>query len=1050
MAGAPQDRQQYNEAFIEVLQQLNPAQREAVEQIEGPVLAIAGPGTGKTHILSARIGRILLETDTQAQNILCLTFTDAGVNAMRQRLLQFIGPEAHRVHIYTFHSFCNSIIQDNLELFGSQDMEPLSELERVEIIRQILDELEARHPLRRGRNDSYFYESHLQGLFQMMKAEDWGPGHVHQAIDHYLASLPEREEFIYKINRGHIRKGDLKQAQIEEAQARMERLRAAADLFPRYQQAMARLRRYDYDDMILWVLEAFQQHEALLRNYQEQYLYFLIDEYQDTNGAQNEIIRQLIGYWDTPNIFIVGDDDQSIYEFQGARLKNLTDFYADYQDNLRLVLLQDNYRSSQHILDAARALIGHNRLRIVNQLAALGLDKLLIARSADFAQSPLRPEVRAYPNPLHEEADIAGQLRALQQAGFPLREVAVLYAKHRQAEGLIALLEKYGIPYSTKRRINILDLPLILNLREMLEYFAAELHQPHSGAPILFRILHFSFFGLGPNDLARLSHHLARQAPDEHLPWREALADASLWQQLGLEDTQSLRRFADFHDHILRHYASLSAPALVERLINRSGLLKYVLEHEEKNWLLQVLNTFLDFTRQEAARNPRLSIRRLLDILRSMDANRISLAVNKVLETGEGVQLLTAHSAKGLEFQSVFLLDGNSNHWEPGNNNGAYRFTLPDTLTFSGEEDALEARRRLFYVAVTRAKERLHLSYSEENSQGKPQRRAIFVDELLEGAGLEAQPKAVPAEALLEAEALRLTELEAPSIPAQEKVLVDSLLEGFQLSISALNRYLRCPLSFYYDMVLRAPELMSEAAHYGTAMHYALQRLFERMKGSKDKAFPSEEAFVRFFEQEMARRRAHFSRQEYERRLEMGRHNLPDYYRQHCRHWHKDVLLEYRPRLVEIDGVPLTGSIDKLEFLDAATARIVDYKSGGHGDHKLRRPTPANPLGGTYWRQLVFYKILYEAHPANTRRAHSGAISYLDPDQRGKFVEKELDYTAEDVQAVQQMIRDTYAKIMAHDFYTGCGEANCAWCNFVRHNELANSFSEAEVEELDD
>lgn len=1050
MADAPQDRQQYNEAFIEVLHQLNPAQREAVEQIEGPVLAIAGPGTGKTHILSARIGRILLETDTQAQNILCLTFTDAGVNAMRQRLLQFIGPEAHRVHIYTFHSFCNSIIQDNLELFGSQDMEPLSELERVEIIRHILDELAPRHPLRRGRNEPYFYESHLQNLFQMMKAEGWAPEHVQEAIDRYLASLPEREEFVYKINRGHIRKGDLKQAQIEDAQARMERLRAAADLFPRYQQAMARLRRYDYDDMILWVLEAFHKHEALLRNYQEQYLYFLIDEYQDTNGAQNEIIRQLVGYWDAPNIFIVGDDDQSIYEFQGARLKNLTDFYAHYQDSLKLVMLKDNYRSAQHILDAARALIRHNSLRIVNQLAALGLDKLLVARNADFAHSPLHPEVRAYPNPLHEEADIAGQLRALQQTGFPLREVAVLYAKHRQAEGLIALLEKYGIPYSTKRRINILDLPLILNLREILEYFAAELDQPHSGAPLLFRILHFSFFGLSPQDLARLSHHLAQQEQAGRLPWREALADASLWQQLGLADTGRLRRFADFHDHILRHYASLSAPALVERLINRSGLLQFVLEHEEKNWLLQVLNTFLDFTRQEAARNPRLSIRRLLDILRSMDANRIPLAVNKVLEMGDGVQLLTAHSAKGLEFQYVFLLDCNSNHWEPGNNNSSYRFALPDTLTFSGEADALEARRRLFYVAVTRAKERLHLSYSEENGQGKPQRRAVFVDELLEGAGLLAQPKAVPDEALLEAEALRLTELEAPSIPSQEKALVDRLLEGFQLSVSALNRYLRCPLSFYYDMVLRAPELMSEAAHYGTAMHYALQRLFERMKASKTKSFASEQAFIRLFEQEMERRQAHFSRKEYLRRLEMGRHNLTDYYRQHLSQWHQDVLLEFRPRQVEMEGVPLTGSIDKLEILNAASARIVDYKTGSHSDNKMRRPTPANPLGGTYWRQLVFYKILYESYPPNMRIAHSGLISYLDPDKLGKLEEKELVYTSEDVLLVKQMIRETYAKIMAHDFYTGCGQPNCAWCNFVRHNKLTDSFSELEVEELDD
>ncbi|MCB9299615.1 MAG: ATP-dependent helicase [Lewinellaceae bacterium] len=1050
MPGAQPNIQHYNEAFLRVLEELNPQQRQAVDQVEGPVLAIAGPGTGKTHILSARIGRILLETDAQAQNILCLTFTDAGVNAMRQRLLEFIGPEAHRVHIYTFHSFCNSIIQDNLELFGSQDMEPLSELERVEIIRQLLDELEVRHPLRRGRNDAYFYEKHLQGLFQLMKSEDWTVEHFHDAIDSYLESLPDREEFIYQVNRGEIRKGALKEAKVEDAQLKMERLRAAAALFPNYQAAMERARRYDYDDMILWVLEAFKQNEALLRNYQEQYLYFLIDEYQDTNGAQNEIIRQLAGYWDQPNIFIVGDDDQSIYEFQGARLKNLTDFYEHYQESLQLVVLADNYRSSQHILDSARALIGHNHLRIVNQLAELGLDKLLLARHPTFADSSLQPEVVAYPNPLHEEGDIVAQLKVFQEQGFPLSEVAVIYAKHRQADGLIALLEKHGIPYSTKRRINILDLPLIRNLRQMLEYFAAEFHQPHSGEHLLFRLLHFTFFHIAPNDLARLSNYMARQENHSRPHWREVLMNGGLWEELGLEDKPALHRFSEFHDHILRHYASLSAPAFVERLINRSGLLKFILGHEEKNWLIQVLATFLDFVKTEAARNPRLTVGRLLDIFRNMDGNRLALEVNKTIQAEEGVQLVTAHSAKGLEFQKVFLLDCISNHWEPRNHNSSYQFSLPDTLTYSGEEDALEARRRLFYVAMTRAREGLHISYTEEDKSGKPLRRAIFVDELLEGTGLKVRQKKLPPEALLEAEALRMLELEAPAIPAQDKALVDSLLEGFQLSVSAMNRYLRCPLSFYYENVLRAPEVVSEAAYYGTAMHNALQRLFERMKASKGKAFPPESAFIRMFEQEMERMQGYFARKEYQRRLEMGRHNLSDYYRLYSKSWHKDVLLEYRPRQVEMDGVPLTGSIDKLELLNATTARIVDYKTGSQNDGKLRRPSNANPQGGSFWRQLVFYKILYESHPANTRLAKSGVISYLEPNGSGKLVEKEVAYTPEDVQQVKGMIRSVYEKIMVHDFYSGCGEANCPWCNFVRHNELVDSFSEPEVEELDD
>jgi len=361
-------RQTYNEHFLKILAQLNVAQQEAVEQIEGPVLVIAGPGTGKTHILSARIGRILMKTDTRAYNILCLTFTDAGVKAMRERLLQFIGPEAHRVHIYTFHSFCNNIIQDNPSLFGAHGLEPISELEQVELLQQILQELPITHPLKRGRSDIYFYLSHLQDLFKMMKREHWTVELISEKIKAYLEDLPNRSAYIYQINRKEIKKGDLKIAQLEEEQLRMERLKAAIELFPIYLQRMKRLRRYDYEDMILWVLNVFEKNQSLLRRYQEQYLYFLVDEYQDTNGAQNKVLQKLMDFWESPNIFIVGDDDQSVYEFQGARLKNLSDFYERYESEVELVMLTDNYRSSQMLLDTAFEVIEQNEKRLLNSL----------------------------------------------------------------------------------------------------------------------------------------------------------------------------------------------------------------------------------------------------------------------------------------------------------------------------------------------------------------------------------------------------------------------------------------------------------------------------------------------------------------------------------------------------------------------------------------------------------------------------------------------------------------------------------------------------------
>ncbi len=1048
MSGNGNNRQEYNESFLEVLDHLNEHQRQAVDQIEGPVLVIAGPGTGKTHILTARIGRILLETDAQAQNILCLTFTDAGVQAMRERLLEFIGPEAHRVHIYTFHSFCNTIIQDNLELFGRHDLEPLSELERVEIIRRIIDQLDVEHPLKRGRADIYFYENHLYDLFKRMKGEDWTPNYVLERIEEYLEGLPQREEFIYKVNRGKIKKGALKTAKIEAEQRRMDLLRSAVELYPMYQSALQRARRYDFDDMILWVLRAFEAHEVLLRNYQEQYLYFLVDEYQDTNGAQNEIIQQLIAYWENPNIFIVGDDDQSIYEFQGARLKNLTDFYEQYQKELRLVLLKDNYRSTQPILDLSGLLIRHNEKRIVNNLRELGIEKTLRASNLAVAGLKTMPEIRSYPNRLQENMDVLLQIEALRKAGIALSEIAVIYAKHRQANDLISLLEKRSIPYNTRRRVNILDLHLIRNLRMLLHYLQLEYELPHSGEHLLFKILHINFIGLDPADLAQVSVHLARLQGKDRPAWREVLRQPKLLKQLDVEATPFLQ-LGRLLDELVGEVANLGLPALLERLINRSGLLRYVVEHEEKVWLLQVLKSFFDFVQAEADRNPRLTLRRLLDILRSMDDNRLAIELHKTIQVEDGVNLLTAHSAKGLEYTHVFLLDCVKDNWEPRSRGSSFRFSMPDTLTFSGEEDAMEARRRLFYVAMTRAKEGLYISYARED-KNKPIQRAAFVDELCLAGDLSVREIELPQEQLIEANFLQLLLVEKPKLPRLEKVVIDGLLENFSLSVSGLNRYLKCPVGFFYEKVLRAPSLQSEAATYGNAAHNALQRLFERMKQSKDKTFPPVSEFISFFEREMENQRGYFSPKEYQRRLEMGTRNLTAFYKQKVGSWHQNVKIEYNLRNVELDGIPINGMIDKLELLQENQARIVDYKTGSQDTAKVKTPTNAHPYGGNYWRQLIFYKLLYENADPLPRRVVSGTISYLEPDEKGQFPEVTITYPAEHVELVRNLIHEVYERIQAHEFYEGCGESNCSWCRFLKDNLPVDSFSEAEVEELDD
>jgi DNA helicase II / ATP-dependent DNA helicase PcrA len=1101
--------QTYNETFLRELERLNPAQREAVDAIEGPVLVIAGPGTGKTHILAARIGNILLRTDAQPHNILCLTFTDAGVQAMRQRLLSLIGPDAHKVHIFTFHSFCNTIIQDNLDRFGRRELEPLSDLERVEIIRKLLDELPWQHPLRKGRSDGYFYENHLQNLFRQMKSENWTVGFIEKKIDEYLHDLPTRKEFIYQQNRGDWKKGDLKTAAIEGEQLKMERLRSAVQLFDRYEKLMHDARRYDYEDMILWVLRAFKEQPSLLARYQEQYLYFLLDEYQDTNGAQNEILHLLTEFWEAPNVFIVGDDDQSIYEFQGARLKNISDFYHTNHSDVKVVVLTENYRSTQHILDTSGALIDKNQIRILNSLKELGLSKLLTARHAEFAKLPLRPVVTSYPNRLQEEVAIAEQLEKLLHEGFPLDEVAVIFAKHKQAKRLMAILGKKGIPYQTRQSVNALDLPLIQNLRLLLGYFHDEFHKPYSGEQGLFRILHFDFFGVKPQDLARLSMWLAAEGEGwtglEKLPPRpgvrpvdlflqSAISNPKLLKEAGLEQPEKLLQVSDFLILMLSQYANLSLPVFVERAINRSGLLRNILDGEQRQEQLQVLFAFTSFLEKETERNPRLSLSRLLEILKSMDANRIGLRIadyglrngpstppqSEIRNPQSAIHLLTAHSSKGLEFRRVFLLDCVKDNWEPNKRSGGQQFSFPDTLTLSGEEDDVEARRRLFYVGMTRAKEALQMSYAEQGDDGKALNPAIFVSEILLGMDTVAQPSTASTEAVLEAQAALLLETKPKGIEPHDREAVQALLEKFTLSVSSLNKFLRCPLSFYYENVLRAPAVATEAAFYGTAMHDALRRGFEKMLRNvpEKRQFPFAGEFVQFFEAEMKRQQGFFSKKDFERRMALGRQYLHDYVAKHQNNWTKNCKVEQDFKFVSVEGVPIMGVIDRIDYVDKAglEAHIVDYKTGSQDTSRLKRPdvelapkgqavrqlavgsqsleTRNSKLetwaGGAYWRQLVFYKILFENWRNNPALAVSAEISYLEPDAKGAFTDKRIHFEPGDVAFVKNLIVDTYGKIMRQEFYEGCGEANCSWCNFLKNQQQVDSFADEEEEGLDD
>jgi DNA helicase-2/ATP-dependent DNA helicase PcrA len=318
----------------------------------------------------------------------------------------------------------------------------------------------------------------------------------------------------------------------------MENLRAAAIEFPMFESFMKEARRYDYNDMILWVLEAFKTNPNLLLKYQERYLYFLVDEYQDTNGSQNEVLRQLTSYWDVPNIFVVGDDDQSIYRFQGANVRNIVDFYDLYKESVKTIVMVENYRSSQSILDSAKGVIGHNKERLVNKLS--GLSKDLVAKGAHVVSSSVMPRITEYYNTLHEEAGIVKEIEKLHLSGEDLSEVAVIYRNHRLVSNLIKALELKKIPLNVKQKVNILELPFIQNIIRILTYIQEEFDRPDSAEYLLYEIMHYDFFEISSRDAALLCKACLPKGNAGKQSWRELIASRERLFQLHLETAKAI------------------------------------------------------------------------------------------------------------------------------------------------------------------------------------------------------------------------------------------------------------------------------------------------------------------------------------------------------------------------------------------------------------------------------------------------------------------------------------------------------------------------------
>jgi len=1037
-----------NQKFAETLEMLNDQQREAVNTIEGPVLVVAGPGTGKTQILAARIGQILQQTDSGPENILALTFTDAGTVAMRKRLIEFIGPEAYKITINTFHAFSNNIIQQHPYIFGKGALDQISDLEQIDYLEKIIKSFPANHPMKRWKGDNLYDRNKLKNLFDTMKKEGWTSEWLTGKIDEWIEEERDNEEvYLYKRNGKDFKKGDFKEKLFKkDVLDPMNLLKSAVPEYDTYQNMMKENGRYDYNDMITWVLNKFNdpEHEDLLRDYQERFHYILVDEYQDTNGTQNELLYSLINYWDAPNVFVVGDDDQSIYRFQGANVTNITEFSEKYKSDLKVIELIENYRSTQAVLNCANELIQNNSERLVNEIDSL--NKNLNAALPVRQKSKAKPKVRVYQNEVQQSVHVTQEIQKLIDSGAKLSDIAIIYSKHAHAEKLIRYFDIKEIPYQIKKRNNILDSIFIENLLKMLVYVTEESYKPHSREDLLFEMMHYNWFHIPSLSIARLAHELRF---DRKKKWREVISTygadkmPDIFNVGKTEQMEKIRKFSQFVEHWIKESKNVTVPILVEKIIAQSGLLNYIINSSKKVEMMQELHSLYGFVKEESARNPKLTIADLMNAIDKMKQNNLDIPVYNIVGNPDGVMFTSAHGSKGLEFNTVFILNAVQKAWEKTRGNN-FNFKLPKNLVVGDQGSDEEERRRLFYVAVTRAEENLNICVPTYDFNNKEFTRSQFVTELLVSDSIEKEKIELPENAVLDFQLYIMQDPPVPPLELIEKQLIDKFLQKYVLSVTHLTSYLKCPKNFYFNNVLRVPAAENKNMAFGNVMHKTLEIFFGNMKETNE--FPAIEKVLEEFDKWMFVKSDSFTDDAYEEFKKYGHHLLPLYYEKYIDTWSKIVSLEYRAQNIEYDGIPLSGVMDKLEF-DGNDVNVVDYKTGKYKKEKfappkqedkwkdIDNPTFEEKYGGDYWRQGVFYKILVDADPRNKWNVKSTEFDFLEQDQKDKEFKKHLvPIYAEDIKIVKEQIKEAWEGIQNQNFDGECKDEYCRWCGFVSHS----------------
>ncbi|MFA5830022.1 MAG: ATP-dependent DNA helicase [Candidatus Gracilibacteria bacterium] len=1107
-----------NNHFSERYQNLNAEQKRAVDTIDGPVLVIAGPGSGKTELLSLRVANILRSTDTLPSSILCLTFTDSAAVNMRKRLAGLIGQEAYRVAIHTFHSFGSEIINRNPEFFyQGASFNPADELVQYKIVEKILEALKhdtllrsynpeqgytylrdiikkigelkkggldpktLREILKENKNyleqvNGFFPEifsarmskktlEQIAGLLEKLKNVPMQPrtkvlpykpigtqliDSLELAFGDSMSGEKPDTKPITVWKNEYLKKNDQNLPSLKELE-NIKKHFELCEIYEKYQQELRKEGYFDFDDMLMDTAEVIAKNPELRYNLQERYLYVLVDEFQDTNAVQMQLLDLLLDAEVNerrPNILAVGDDDQAIYKFQGANLENILNFHQKYL-NPELVVLQKNYRSTQPILDLVRKIIltGNERLeaRLPDQIK-----KELQSANTKLTNGEILE--KEFQTGFEELAWIAETIKhKIEVEKVPPSEIAVIAPKHKILEETAKVLDYFGIPVAYERKKDLLEQKHLREIILMLRFVSTMLLKGQKEADdFLPEILSFEFWGIERLEVWKISV----QASHERKLWMEVMLSS---------DNEKIKAIAEFFLDLGIAAKAGTAEEIIDlitgstqekNLLDEDGMAlpkeesgftepsskfqspykKYYFSNErfENSRLdyldfLQSLQAFVKKIRQHRGTET-LTVKDVVEFVELHETHHLSMHHKSAFNDEEkAVNLMTAHKAKGLEFENVFVLHCQEDFWIDRKSD---KLSFPANIPLSPESDSVEDPLRLFYVTLTRAKRNLYLCRHIYSPKGNEQIRLRFLEEgefekkKRENISLEqvegyreeyAANKGL--EKLLELQ-FEVSRHEVRNI--DENDLLKGLIKNYKLSVTHLNNFLNIvdggPQKFLEQNLLKFPQKLTTSNAFGSAMHAALQELLVTMKRTNE--VPELEFLLQEFEKSLLKQR--LNQKDFAHLLEKGRDHLKIYYEKRRADFNaKDQAeFDFQQQGVVLGKAEITGKIDRIRYdEDKKEILVFDYKTGKPLQDWQGKQDFEKIKAWKNRNQLIFYKILVEnARDFKGRyKVRNGFLEFLQPiNDEIKLLE--LNISEEETEKMKKLIQVVYRKIVDLDF----------------------------------